>query len=210
MSNAHISAMTKRLCGHIDMYSFSSKGPSGRRSDTLYATSTVCNECRARLGGLIANPGAGFFPLALPAFTGRESAVRWAKDIRLKLLRKLGPVMAQLKKSPDPLATAALAAFEMLFKIPYALFWIENREFPFDSAWVVFEVEHLMRPRPTSTVRLSGSSAFVYWSQADHSVVAAAKETARAVIDIDVVPAAQTVFVPQAPTQPAASPSIFL
>ncbi|TCV51575.1 hypothetical protein [Pseudomonas sp. 460] len=210
MSNAHISAMTKRLCGHIDMYSFSSKGRSGRRSDTLYATSTVCSECRARLGGLIANPGTGFFPLALPALTGRESAVRWAKDIRLKLLRKLGPVMAQLKTSLDPLATAALAAFEMLFKITHALFWIENRVIPFDSAWVVFEVEHLMRPRPTSTVRLSGSSAFVYWSQVDHSVVAAAKETARAVIDIDVVPAAQTIFVPQGPTQPAANPSIFL
>lgn len=210
MSNAHISAMTKRLCGHIDMYSFSSKGRSGRRSDTLYATATVCGECRARLGGLVANPGAGFFQLALPALAGRENAVRWAKDIRLKLLRKLGPVMAQLKTSPDPLATAALAAYEMLFKIPYALFWIENREFPFDSAWVVFEVEHLMRPRPTSTVRLSGSSAFVYWSQADYSVIAAAKEAASAVIDIDVVPTAQTVFAPRAPTQPAASPSIFL
>lgn len=210
MSNAHISAMTKRLCGHIDMYSFSSKGRSGRSSDSLYATATVCGECRARLGGLIANPGLGFFPLALPALAGRENAVRWAKDIRLKLLRKLGPVMVQLKKSQDPLATAALAAYEMLFKIPYALFWIDTRDFPFDSAWVVFEVEHLMRSRPSSTVRLSGSSAFVYWSQADHSVIAAAKVAASAVIDIDVVPAAQTVFAPQAPTQPAASPSIFL
>jgi hypothetical protein len=118
--------------------------------------------------------------------------------------------MVQLKKSQDPLATAALAAYEMLFKIPYALFWIDTRDFPFDSAWVVFEVEHLMRPRPSSTVRLSGSSAFVYWSQADHSVIAAAKVAASAVIDVDVVPAAQTVIEPKAPTQPAASPSIFL
>jgi hypothetical protein len=210
MSNVHISAMTKRLCGHIDMYSFSSKGRTGRRSDTLYATATICGECRARLGGLIALPGAGFFPLALPALAGRENAVRWAKEIRLKLLRKLGPVMAQLQKSQDPLAKAALATFEMLFKIPTALFWIEHREFPFDAAWVVFEVEHLMRPRPTSTVRLSGSSAFVYWSQADHSVIAAAKVAASAVIDIDVVPAAQAVFETQAPSQPAAAQSIFL
>lgn len=133
MSNAHISAMTKRLCGHIDMYSFSSKGRSGRSSDSLYATATVCGECRARLGGLIANPGVGFFPLALPALAGRENAVRWAKDIRLKLLRKLGPVMVQLKKSQDPLAAAPLAAYEMLFKIPTALFWIDTRDFPFDS-----------------------------------------------------------------------------
>lgn len=210
MSNAHISAMTKRLCGHIDMYSFSSKGRSGRRSDTLYATATVCGECRARLGGLIANPGAGFFPLALPALSGRENAVRWAKDIRLKLLRKLGPVMAQLNRSQDPLATAALAAFELLFKIPAPLFWIENREFPFDSAWVVSEVEHLMRPRPTSTVRLSGSSAFVYWSQADHSVVAAARTEASAVIDVDVVPAAHAAFETPASSQPAPTQSIFL
>lgn len=210
MSNAHISAMTKRLCGHIDMYSFSSKGRSGRLSDTLYATATVCGDCRARLGGLIANPGAGFFPLALPALAGRENAIRWAKDIRLKLLRKLGPVMAQLKRSQDPLAKAALATFEMLFKIPTAHFWIENREFPFDAAWVVFEVEHLMRPRPTSTVRLSGSSAFVYWCQADHSVIAAAKVAASAVIDVDVVPAAQAVLEAQAPLQPSSVESIFL
>ncbi|MGP5239897.1 hypothetical protein ACTXM1_27060, partial [Pseudomonas helleri] len=81
---------------------------------------------------------------------------------------------------------------------------------PFDAAWVVFEVEHLMRPRPTSTVRLSGSSAFVYWSQADHSVIAAAKVAASAVIDIDVVPAAQAVFETQAPYKPAAAESIFL
>ncbi|MBC2692676.1 MULTISPECIES: hypothetical protein [Pseudomonas] len=210
MSNAHISSMTKRLCGHIDMYSFSSKGRSGRRSDTLYATATVCGECRARLGRLVEHPDTGFFPVALPALAGRENAVSWAKDIRLKTLRKLGPVMAQLKKSQDPLATAAFAAYEMLFKIPTALFWIENRELPFDSAWVVFEVEHLMRTRPTSTVRLSGSSAFVYWSQADCSVIAAAKVAASAVIGIDVVPEAQTVFETQPPSPPSTSQSIFL
>jgi hypothetical protein len=128
MSNAHISSMTKRLCGHIDMYSFSSKGRSGRRSDTLYATATVCGECRARLGRLVEHPDTGFFPVALPALAGRENAVSWAKDIRLKTLRKLGPVMAQLKKSQDPLATAAFAAYEMLFKtanfrsIPHGLY----------------------------------------------------------------------------------------
>ncbi|VVP30654.1 hypothetical protein [Pseudomonas fluorescens] len=210
MSNAHISAMTKRLCGHIDMFSFSSKGRSGRLSDTLHATATVCGECRARLRRLIENPGAGFFPLTLPTLAGRENAVSWAKDIRLKLLRKFGPVMAQLKKSPDPLATAALAAYEMLFKISTALFWIENREFPFDSAWVVFEVEHLMRPRSTSTVRLSGSSAFVYWSQVDRSIIAAAKAAASVVIDVDVVPAAQAVFETHASSQPATAQSIFL
>lgn len=210
MSNAHISAMTKRLCGHIDMYSFSSKGSSGRRSDALYASATVCGECRGRLAGLIANPEAGFFPLALPGIVGRENAVRWAKDIRLKLLRKLGPVMAQLKKSHDPLAAAALGAFEMLFKIPYALFWVQNRDYPFDSAWVVFEVEHLIRPRPTSAVCLSGSSAFEYWFQADHSVIATAKLAASAVIDVDVVPAALEVVAPQVSTQPAATQSIFL
>ena len=210
MSNAHISAMTKRLCGHLDMFSFSSKGRSGRRSDTLYATATVCGECRARIGGLIANPGAGFFQLSLPALAGRENAVRWAKDIRLKLLRKLGPVMAQLKKSQDPLATAVLAAYEMLFKISYSNFWIENREFPFDSAWVVSEVEHLMRPRPTSVVRLSGSSSFAYWFHTDHSVIAAAKVAAGAVIDIDVVPAVDTGFDTRPPSLPADVHSIFL
>lgn len=210
MSNAHLSAMTKRLCGHIDMYSFSSKGRSGRRSDALYATATVCGECRGRVAGLIAHPVAGFFPLALPGLAGRENAVRWAKDIRLKLLRKLGPVMAQLKRSPDPLATAALAAYEMLFKISLAQFWIENREFPFDSAWLVFEVEHLMRPRATSVVRPCGSSAFMYWSQVDHSVIAAAKQAASAVVDVDVVPAAPTVLAIQASSQQPAAQSIFL
>ena len=210
MSNAHISAMTKRLCGHIDMYSFSSRGRSGRLSDALHATATLCGECRARVGRLVANPPAGFFPVALPVLGGRENAIRWAKGIRLKYLRTLGPVMAQLKKSPDPLATAALATYEMLFKITSSMFWIEHREFPFDSAWVVFEVEYLMRSRPSSAVRESSSSAFVYWSQVDHSVIADAKLAARAVIGTHVVPAGDDVVEPQQPTQPVAPQSIFL
>lgn len=111
MSNAHISAMTKRLCGHLDMYSFSSKGRSGRNSDIVYANATVCGECRARVGRLVKNPGAGFYPVALPALVGRDGAVRWAKDLRLKALRMLVHVMAQLKKSQDPLATAVLAVY---------------------------------------------------------------------------------------------------
>ena len=210
MSNAHISAMTKRLCGHLDMYSFSSKGRSGRNSDIVYANATVCGECRARVGRLVKNPGAGFYPVALPALVGRDGAVRWAKDLRLKALRMLVHVMAQLKKSQDPLATAVLAVYEMLFKITSSAFWIDSREFSYDYAWAIFEVEHLMRPRPTSAVRLSSSSAFVYWSQVDLSVIAVAKEAAHAVIDVEVVPAAVETQERTAPKQAHFAPSIFL
>lgn len=210
MSNAHISALTKRLCGHLDMYSFSSKGRDGRRSDSLYAATTLCSDCRARVGRSLERPGTGFFPVALPALAGRSNAVSWAKDIRLKALRKMGPVMAQLKRSDDPLATAALAVYEMLFKIPLALFWIENREFPFDSSWVVSEVEHLMRRRPSSVVRLNGCSAFYYWSQADAGVIATAKEASSAIIDVDVVPAVQPDVPPAPKTLPVITQCIFL
>ncbi|MBJ2259501.1 hypothetical protein [Pseudomonas psychrophila] len=210
MSNVHISALTKRLCGHPDMYSFSSKGRDGRRSDSLYATATLCGDCRTRLQRSVENPGTGFFPVVLPALAGRANAISWAKNIRLKTLRKIGPAMAQLKKSDDPLATAALAAYEMLFKIPRALFWIENRDFPFDSAWVVSEVEHLMRRRPSSVVRLNESSAFFYWSQADIAVIACAKQAASAVIDVAVVPTLRGDLPPVSNAQPVATQSIFL
>lgn len=210
MSNAHISAMTKRLCGHLDIYSFSSKGRDGRRSDSLYASATLCGDCRARLGRSVERPGTGFFPVALPALTGRPNAVSWAKDIRLKILRKLGPIMAQLKRIDDPLATAALAVHEMLFKIPHSLFWIENRDFPFDSAWVVSEVEHLMRRRPSSVVRLNGSSAFFYWSQVDAGVIAVARVASSAVVEVDVVPAAQVDAPSAHRALPVTAQSIFL
>lgn len=210
MSNAHISAMTKRLCGHLDMYSFTSKGRDGRRSDSLYATATLCGDCRARLRRAVESPGTGFYPLALPTLAGRVNAVKWAKEIRLKVLRKMGPVMAQLKRSGDPLASAALAAYEMLFKIPLASFWIQNRDFPFDSTWVVSEVEHLMRRRTSSVVRLNGCSAFFYWSQADIGVIASAKAASSAVIDVDVVPASQADLPPAPQPQPVATQSIFL
>lgn len=210
MSHAHIYAMSKRLCGHIDMCSFSSKGRSGRVSDVLYANATVCDECRERICRLVNKPGGGFHPVVLPALAGRDGAVRWAKNLRLRALRMLGPIMAQLKQSPDPFAAAVLAVYEMLFKITSSGFWIENRQFSYDRVWVVFEVEHLMRPRPTSTVRLNSSSAFVYWFQADLSVIAAAKEAAHAVIDVDVVPAVAEASEPTAPKEAHFAPSIFL
>lgn len=193
MSTAQVTAKKQRLCGHVDLFSFSNAGRSGRLNDRVHAANTVCGDCRKRISGLLNTSDSGYYPVALPALIGRDKAVSWANSIRLRTLRSLGPVMANLKISSDPMASAVLAAYEMLFKIPSATFWISGKEFTYDGAWAIHEVEHLMRSRPLSTVCTSPTSAFDYWTQTDRSVIAQAKESAQALLQCDVVPTADDI-----------------
>lgn len=175
---AHITAQTKSLCGHLDLFSFSSPGRVGRFEDRLYATSTLCGSCRAHISELVMPQGGGYYKLNLPQLAGRPRSVTWAKSIRLTHIRYLGPKMLALKKSTDPMAAAALAAFEMLFKVTDAQFWIDGREFAYDSAWAASEIEHLLRKRYMS-MHASSLSAYCYWMRIDPSVI----ETARKAVD---------------------------
>lgn len=182
MSKAHITSPTVRLCGHTEAFCFSSSGRTGRVSDGVYAATTLCRSCCLQLKTLMEAPGKGFYPVKLPTLVGRERAVTWAKSIRLATLRAAGPIMASLKQSVDPFAPAALAAFEMLFKITSAQFWIAGREFPYEATWVTSEIEHLLRPR-TLAMHQDTRSAFCYWAQVDNSVIRDAREAVKTLRD---------------------------
>lgn len=167
---AHITARTKCLCGHLDLFSFSSSGRVGRLEDRLYASSTLCGPCRTHIAHLMQPQGKGFYPLTLAQLVGRPRSVTWAKSIRLAHVRSLGPMMAHLKNISDPMAAAALAVFEMLFKVTDSQFWIAGREFAYGSEWVTSEIEHLMRRRFMS-MHSSSLSAYCYWMRTDTSVI---------------------------------------
>jgi len=183
----HINAPSKRLCGHVDEVCFSSRGRAGRLSDRVYASSTLCGDCRSRINLAMRNPSKRFYKMPLPDLVGRDRAVAWAKTIRLANVRSLGPVMAQLAESPDPYARASLAVLTMLFKITSAQFWIDGREFLYGSAWVISEVEHLIRPRSLN-VHASSDSAYCYWLQVDPSPIREARASSDALLTHEIIP----------------------
>lgn len=95
--------------------------------------------------------------------------------------------MAQLEEGHDPYAKAALAVLTMLFKITSAQFWIDGREFLYSSAWVISEIEHLMRPR-SLRVHASTDSAYCYWLQVDMAPIREARSASEALLELDVMP----------------------
>lgn len=167
-------APSPSLCGHDTMTSFS-YGKATRTQDRLYASATLCAECSAKIEAAVPRADKGFHKMALPSMLGRPNQIKWANSIRLGFIRQLGPVMAELAKQDDPLAVAALAAYEMLFKIQIASFWIDNRESKFTSTWVRMEVECLLRDRLHSVIFPSAMSAFDYWNKTDLGPIRAAR-----------------------------------
>lgn len=167
-------AQSPSLCGHNNMTSFS-YGKDTRTQERLYASATLCAKCGAKVEGVVPVAEKGFHKMALPPMLGRPAQIKWANSIRLGFIRQLGPVMAELAKQDNPLAVAALAAYEMLFKIQVAAFWIDNRESRFTSSWVRMEVESLLRDRKHSVILHSEMSAFDYWSKTDIAPIRAAR-----------------------------------
>ena len=166
MSKHAFTAKSPSLCGHDNMTSFS-YGKGARTQERLYASATLCAECSAKVMAAVPNAVKGFHKMALPTMLGRAAQIKWANSIRLGFIRQLGPVMSELAKQADPLSVAALAVYEMLFKIQLASFWIDNRESKFTSTWVRTEVECLLRDRLHSAILPSTMSAFDYWNKTD-------------------------------------------
>ena len=90
-----------------------------------------------------------------------------ANSVRIKHVRLKGPVMGQLAQSEDCYAPVTLAAYNVLFSITDAKFWIESKHVNFDASWATSEVEALMRTLPTTVVQPTPYSAVGYWSQVD-------------------------------------------
>jgi hypothetical protein len=180
MSKHHFSANSASICGHVEMTSFTYGSKSSRMSDQLYAANTICMTCSSKLGDLVAPEEKGFFKLQLPSLLGTTKTVPYANGLRIKRLRAIGPVMAKLDKSDEPLAKVALAVYQLLFKVTEASFWITTKDLPFDRFWMAFEVAALMRKGVTSSVRTSISSVHEYWRIRDSSVLATAAESLEA------------------------------
>lgn len=180
MSKHHFSANSASICGHVEMTSFTYGSKSARMSDQLYAANTICMACSAKLGNLVAPQEKGFFKLQLPSLSGTTRTVSYANGLRIKTLRAIGPIMAKLVKSDEPLAKVALAIYDMLFKVTEASFWITTKDLPFDRFWMSFEVAALMRKGVTSSVRTSTNSVHEYWRIRDSSVLATAAESLEA------------------------------
>lgn len=163
MSKHHFSAKSASICGHVEMTSFTYQSNSARMSDQLYAANTICMACSSKLGVLMAPEQKGFYKLQLPSLIGTVKTVPYANGLRIKTLRAIGPIMAKLDKSDEPLAKVALAVYLMLFKVTEAKFWIETKDLPFDRFWMSFEIAALMRKGVTSSVRTSANSVHEYW-----------------------------------------------
>jgi hypothetical protein len=173
--NKSVSALATRLCGHHAPTSFSSYR-SERSRDALYASASVCGQCRVDIRELVAPREKGFYRLALPTMVGvSDRQISYANTMRIKAIRQAGPVMAHLAKADSPYAKPALAAYEMLFKITSAAFWAEHTVFPFDSAWVVKEIESLMQKRVSPANPPSDNSAFKYWLSVNHTMIEEAR-----------------------------------
>jgi len=169
-------APTKRLCGHTDLFSYGSKGRVGLMSDSLYASNSLCGECRASIRQLHDNCPRVFFPLDLPLLAGTYQAIRYAKGLRLNAIRYAGPVMARLKAADDPLAKLALTAYELLFQITSSKYWISFKDQPFDSGWVTAEIEALLRKSNTSFTKFGPTSSYGYWLLNDPMALRRAKD----------------------------------
>ncbi|WP_219096241.1 hypothetical protein [Pseudomonas sp. UMAB-40] len=173
--NKNVSALATRLCGHSALTSFSTYR-SERSRDALYASASLCGQCRIDIRELVAPRDKGFHRLALPAMVGvTQKQISYANTLRIKAIRQFGPVMAHLALSDAPYAKHALAAYEMLFKITRAAFWTEHTKFPFDSAWVTSEIESLMQKRVTPGNPPSANSAFKYWLEVNPKVIVEAR-----------------------------------
>jgi len=177
MSKHHFSANSASICGHVEMTSFTYGSKSARMSDQLYAANTLCMSCSSKLGVLLAPEEKGFFKLQLPSLLGTTKTVPFANGLRIKRLRTIGPVMAKLDKSDEPLAKVVLAIYQMLFQVTEARFWIETKDLPLDRHWMAFEVAALMRTGVTSSVRTSICSVHEYWRIRDSKVLATAVES---------------------------------
>lgn len=180
MSKHHFSANSTRICGHVEMTSFTYGSKSSRMSDQLYARNTLCMTCSSKLSALLAPEEKGFFKLELPRLIGTAKSTPYANALRIKRLRTIGPVMSKLDKSDEPLAKVALAVYQMLFKVTEASFWIANKDIPFDRFWMAFEVAALMRKGMTSSVKTSSDSVHEYWRIRSNSVINAAAESLEA------------------------------
>ena len=208
---AHITAPTKCLCGHLDLFSFTSPGMGGRRQDRLYASSTICGECSAHIRELVAPQAKGFYQMSLPQLAGHPRSVSWAQSLRLAHIRTLGPIMAHLKCSTDPVAVAALAVFEMLFKITDAQYWIAGRDHAFGAGhWVVSEIEHLMRKRDLA-MHENSRSAYCYWKRVNPAVIDQEKQDAAVLLSSFALAPAKTTTPQPAQAKPSeAGTSVFL
>lgn len=180
MSKHHFSANSASICGHVEMTSFTYGSKSARMSDQLYAANTLCKSCSSKLADLVAPEEKGFFKLQLPSLIGTTKTVPYANGLRIKRLRAIGPVMAKLDKSDEPLAKVVLAVYQMLFQVTEASFWITTKDLPFDRFWMGFEIAALMRKGMTSSVRTSVSSVHEYWRIRNSSVLATAEESLEA------------------------------
>lgn len=194
MSKHHFSANSASICGHVEMTSFTYGSNSARMSDQLYTANTLCLACSSKLSALVAPEVKGFFKLQLPTLDGTTRAVPYANGLRIKALRSIGPIMAKLEKSDEPLAKVALAVYQMLFKVTEASFWINNKDLPFDRFWMAFEIAALMRKGQTASVRTAANSVHEYWRIRQLAVLATARESLDALqVEVAQLPAVNAI-----------------
>ncbi|WP_147464696.1 hypothetical protein [Pseudomonas cannabina] len=174
MSSKQVTAPIQRLCGHIDLFTFATL-KTQRTQDALYAKNTLCKECHAAISKLAAPGKKGFYKMTFPEMKGPGNTKAFGNSIRIKAIRSLGPIMADLSNNESLYGQLALAVYTMLFQIDYAPFWINSRQFQFDTAWLVSEMENLIRTRPSSAVNQDQRSVFVYWTQVDRAKIRTAR-----------------------------------
>lgn len=185
MNKSFTTAMT-RLCGHEDSVS-TSYGKRTRETNRNEARNTLCKECSARLLSLSATSQEDSYRVNPVIMRGSPKKASWATDIRRDMLRKYGPVMSELAKMEgDHLAKVALKAYELLFLIPTADFWIDSRNSQFSGYWLVGEVQHLMQSFEQIGQRYSPQSVYGFWRAGNILVI----NEARRALAADETPAA--------------------
>ena len=154
-----------RLCGHKAAYTFdrsrNGKDAMMQQSD---ARKTLCPDCTEKLIGWLSTSETKSFAIELPELKGTPRMIPWARRLRTQVKEKYAPVMQALSEnSDDPLARAALAAYNLLFTIESCKFWIDNEMFKYDRWWVSSEISSLVKAEDRFGKTYASYSAYGYY-----------------------------------------------
>lgn len=169
-----------RFCGHVAAYTFDrSKSSKDSMIQRTEARKSLCPECVEKLIGWLSTTETKAYPIQLPDIVGTTKSAPWARQVRAKELAKYAPIMQVLSANAnDPLARAALAAYNLLFTIESAKFWIDNRFFKYDRWWLTSEISSLVKDEERFGVKYADYSAYGHYRNSGNGLIAKARREA--------------------------------
>jgi hypothetical protein len=155
----------KAACGHPQFAKVKYKSQAQLREQKAEFETMICDECRAQIKAwLEADHGKELFAMDLPDLTGTPKRVEWALDLRRRRYERFGPLMLTLSRNFDTqLAKVTWKALYLMLMVTDSMYWITNRDLPFNHLNLAFEVSHLMKDPGNERGSTMGSSPYGYF-----------------------------------------------